>query len=162
MFKLKSVLIAILAIVPSFTFAEDSMNWTADTPDKYVKSNTQIIISRRSPCNQGEEAFMDFIPKFRTDKAFRDSRARLDGEYKLSEFNSLANWYGGYAILRASRKNSRCDKSYGTWYNISENEVCFHYSDVFPCGDVDGGSALWTRFQRIDGKWYITDILTAG
>lgn len=154
MLKLKSILIAVLVLIPFLAYGQD---WFENCPGKCIRANTRIITNRQSPCNQGGEAFMDFIPKFRTDKAFRDSRAKFGDE---------GGWYGDLDWiaddLTPYQKNERCDKSYGTWYNISENEVCFYSTNVFTCDYDEGGSDMWFRFQRIDGKWYITGIRMAG
>jgi len=160
--KLITILILVLACMPIAVFAQD-YSWMENAPDKYLPSATQMVISATSPCNQGDEAFKNFIPKFRTNKQFRDSRIKFSDEMGATMFEMLAdcNNGNGYALLKAVKKNTRCDKSYGTWYNISADEVCFVYNDVLPCDEYGGGSVM-ARFQRIDGKWYITDIRMAG
>ncbi len=139
------------------------LSWMENAPDRYLPKMTQVIISADSPCNKDGEAFKDFIPRFRKDKAFRDSRVKFSDEFYKMNFDMLAYWNdgNGYAVLKAVKKNLRCDKSYGTWYNVSADEVCFRYEDVLPCVDA-GGSSLSVRFQRIDGKWYCTGVMAAG
>lgn len=160
---LTTILVAFMTIFSAY--AEDN-NWMDNAPEKYLPNTTKTIVSRESPCNQGEEAFMDFIPKFRTDKTFRDSRLKFSGEMadiEAAMFQGLADWNNGngYALLKAIQKNTRCDKSYGTWFNVSADEVCFRYEDVLPCSEW-GGSSMFARFQRIGGKWYCTGIIMAG
>ena len=168
---MKKLLIS--AIVMTFAITVNAQNdypentvdlsWMDGAPEKYLPKNTQMIISSSSSCNQNGEAFKDFIPKFRSNKAFRDSRVKFppDDEMGKMTFDGLAGWIAGYQIFKAVQKNLRCDKSFGTWYNVSENEVCFKYEDVLPC-DEWGGSGMYARFQRFDGKWYLTGIMAAG
>lgn len=157
--------IFIIAACLLTTICASASDWLESVPGRYMAKNTQIIVSRESSCNQGEEAFMDFIPKFRTDKTFRDSRVRFEGEndeiMNLS-FRMMSEDPSSFKILKASQKNTRCDKSYGTWYNVSADEVCFYYTDVLPCNDEFGGSSVMARFQRFDGKWYCTGLMIAG
>lgn len=143
----------------AFAVTAQDMSWMDNSPEKYLPAMTREVVSRTSACNQGEEAFMDFIPKFRTDKSFRDTRVKFDKEDQMSELSF--KYFDNFAILKASKKNTRCDKSYGTWYNVSANEVCFRYDDVLLCSEAGGGSVS-ARFQRIDGKWYITALMVAG
>ncbi|MCH5318773.1 MAG: hypothetical protein J1E38_03580 [Paramuribaculum sp.] len=164
MIKKALVFVVLLAGALSVS-AQTDLSWMENAPDKYLPKNTQIVISPESPCNQNGEAFKDFIPKFRTDKAFRDSRVKFDADDEMGKmsFKMLADYNDGkgYQLLKAVQKKLRCDKSFGTWYNVSENEVCFRYEDVLPCNDWGGGSVT-ARFQRIDGKWYLTGVMLAG
>lgn len=160
--RLISLITLILSCLPLRISAQDNA-WMENAPEKYLPSTTQTIVSASSPCNQGEEAFKNFIPKFRSNKTFRNSRTRFDDEMGQMMFDTLADWNSGngYALLKAVNKNTRCDKSFGTWFNISANEVCFIYQDVLPC-DEWGGSTLLARLQRIEGKWYMTTPIMAG
>lgn len=152
----KSVLLTI-ALIASFGIisAQSDTSWIESAPGRYLPQMTRAVTGADSPCNTGGEAFRDFIPAFRKDKAFRNSRIRIDEE---SEFILQ---YIDFSVLKAVKKNTRCDKSYGTWYNVSANEVCFRFTDDMPCSEAGGGTFL-ARFQRIDGKWYLTDIMTIG
>lgn len=136
--------------------------WWANAPHRYLPKATQLIISPTSACNQNGEAFKDFIPKFRNDATFRLSRVKFDSEENLEwAYNTLGYWTTGYQLFKAVQRKQRCDKSFGTWYNVSANEIYFQYEDVLPC-DEDGGSEMRARFQRIDGKWYLTGLMLAG
>ena len=152
------IVFAIAALAPLGINAQD-WSWMEKAPGKYVGANTAKIISSESACNQNGEAFKDFIPRFRTDKAFRNSRIRLAAD---DQIGAMGLQYCDFKLLKASRRNTRCDKSYGTWYNVSANEVCFQYNDVLPCNDDVGGGSVSARFQRIDGKWYCTGFMAAG
>lgn len=139
--------------------AQDDSDWYCNAPEKYQPANTTIIVTRTSPCNQGEEAFMDFIPKFRTDKAFRNQRIKVDPEDYIS--NSLAEGLDNdtWSKVKAGKKVNKREgwKSMGTWYDITADKVCFVLS-IEPINLIDewGGSGYWFRFQRINGKWYLT------
>ncbi|MDE6553172.1 MAG: hypothetical protein K2K98_09490 [Muribaculaceae bacterium] len=162
----KFLLILVCCLIGTYAYSQDDASWDDDSPDwswmenapgKYLPAMTKIIISADSPCNIDGEAFKDFIPRFRKDKAFRDSRLKLSSEME----NTSMEWFDNFAILKASSKNTRCDKSFGTWFNVSADEVCFQYNDVILCNG-DGGGSVNARFQRIDGKWYLTGLMIAG
>lgn len=124
-------------------------------PNKYVAANTNIVVNPASPCNQGEEPFMDFIKKFRNDKSFRNSRIQLIyinewSQLQLSE-QSDVDWQ---AIKASKPVRSEGLVSYGTWYNVKADEVCFANVDSCP-ENVAEGLAYYYQFQRIEGKWYL-------
>lgn len=166
----KLFLILVCCLISTYAYPQDKQSqdddstfwdWQGKAPNQYLPAMTKLITSANSPCNTGGEAFKDFIPRFRKDKAFRESRVRMSEEFEILMLNSIEEWQTGYDILKANVKNTKCDKSFGTWYDVSANEVCFHFCNVLLCSDVDG-SALWVRFQRIDDKWYCTGISIAG
>lgn len=134
-------------------------SWMENSPQKYLPATTAEITSRASACNQGEEAFMDFIPKFRKNAAFRNKRVQFSEDDSMGKMGFEC--FDNFAIFKAIKKNTKCDKSYGTWFNISADEVCFVYNDVLPCYDCGGGT-IAARFQRIGGKWYMTGFMAAG
>lgn len=165
---MKKILLALLmvaAITPFSSQAQDmdevDFSWCDNAPERYSEANTKLIISPTSPCNTNGEAFKDFIPRFRTDKSFRESRLKLSTEMERSMFVMLGDWTTGYNIIKARQKNTRCDKSFGTWFDVTATNVSFAYDDVLLCSDF-GGSSLRVRFTRIDGKWYCTGIMMAG
>lgn len=152
--------IALIAFALSGAMAQGrDLKWLEMAPGKYVAANTQTIVSADSPCNNDGEAFKDFIPRFRSDEAFRNSRLHFEGDemYQMS-----VEYFDNFSILTAVQKTQRCDKSFGTWYNVSANEVCFEYQDVLPCDQEFGGGSVNARFNRIDGKWYCTGFTIAG
>lgn len=157
--QIKILALLLMMALPLMVKAQD-FSWMDNAPGKYLPKATQEIVNRESPCNQGEEAFMDFIPKFRTDKAFRNSRAKFaeDDEMGKMSLEMLGDWNNGngYALLKA--KNTK--RMYCTWYNVSANEVCLKMEE-FGYGEW-GGSSMFARFQRIDGKWYMTGLMMAG
>lgn len=150
------LLFALLTVSIGISYADTDYSWTENAPERYLPKMTQLIISADSPCNTGGEAFKDFIPRFRKDKAFRDSRIRID-----DEMGKMMVQYTNFSLFKAQKKATKCDKSYGTWYNVSANEVFFRYEDVLPCSEAGGGCVM-ARFNRIDGKWYCTAIMAAG
>ncbi len=162
--KIFKRLLAVVALATAvLTLNADDWAWMEKCPEKYLPAMTKQVISRESPVNQGEEAFMDFIPKFRTNKAFRNSRIKYDGtdEDQKEMFTNMVNWFENWSIIKGARKNTRCDKSWGSWNIISADEICFRYMDDLPCDEFGGGS-VDARFQRIDGKWYLTNLSIAG
>lgn len=156
-----------VAVLSAYAQEYSDMDWMANAPDKYLPKMTQIIISSASPCNQGGEAFKDFIPRFRKDKAFRNSRIKYNEDTFLgfgSEMETAMRTGMDeiFAQLKASNVKKRCYKAFGTWYNVSADEVCFRSEDEPLCDDNWGGSSMGARFQRIDGKWYLTGFFMAG
>lgn len=82
--------------------AQDSdTEWYSNVPEGYLPVMTKEIISRESPCNQGEEAFMDFIPKFRKNATFRKSRIAIPAEDEMGA--SIAQAYESWGIVKAKR-----------------------------------------------------------
>ncbi len=156
--QLNIIIALIIVLIPLTSFAQD-FSWIENAPDRYIASNTKIIISRESPCNQGEEAFMDFIPKWRTNKAFRNSRVRFNDDMSKSSFEFLDN----FNLFKASpMKRKGGWISYTTWFGISKDQVCVKFSESCDDETCDGGSDIMARFQRIGGKWYLTDLFLAG
>lgn len=155
-------MLLMMVALPLSILAQD-FSWIENSPEKYQPAMTQKVVSAASTCNKGDEAFKDFIPRFRTDKQFRAARLRFEDDMHAHMFNLLADWNNGkgYALIKAFRWNTRCDKSFGTWYNVAADEVCFAYIGVLLCGDA-GGSSFHLRFQRINGKWYCTAMMMAG
>lgn len=158
---MKNLVLTLFLTLFAFNLYADDFSWCEGSPDKYQPSTTKIIVTRTSPCNQGDEAFMDFIPKFRTNKAFRNSRIRIAAEDEISKMSAdcFENWH----IIKAGKGVSDGARYYGTWFNISADQVCFAYGD----SPVDpnapwGGSGAYFRFQRIDGQWYLTSVMLAG
>ena len=81
--------------------------WMENAPEKYLPAMTEKIISRASACNQGEEAFMDFIPKFRTDARLRGERIKLDPEDEIGKL-TLDN-FEIWNIIKAGKRIERLD-----------------------------------------------------
>lgn len=153
-----------VAVLSAYAQEDSDMSWMDNAPDKYLPKMTQIIISSASPCNQGGEAFKDFIPRFRKDKAFRNSRIKYNEDTFMGlSPEMLTEMDNSFALLKASNVKKRCYKSYGTWYDVSADEVSFRFDEYPLCDDSDwGGSNMGAHFQRIDGKWYLTGFFMAG
>jgi len=158
--QIKIAAMMLMMLLPFMANAQD-WSWVEKAPGKYLPKATQEIVSRESPCNQGDEAFMDFIPKFRTDKSFRDSRTKFaeDDEIGPTSLDGLAYWNNGNGYVLLKAKNAK--NFYCTWFDVSENEVCFQMEEEGD-GEYYGGCGMFARFQRIDGKWYITNMMMAG
>lgn len=158
--KIRIMVLWLMMMILMPAFAQD-YEWIETSPSEYQPAATQQIINRKSPCNQGEEAFMDFIPKFRTDKKFRDSRMKFEEneESNMMMMEALQDWNtgNGFALFKAKKGKDY----YCTWYNVSADQVCFRMEETEE-DEYGGGSAIMARFQRIDGKWYITGLLMAG
>lgn len=159
----KTLLSIALSLCVITSYAD--MTWLENAPDRYIPANTQIIISSDSPCNKDGEAFKDFIPKFRTDASFRNSRLRFEEDDEMGKmmFGFLADSGVGYKVFKAVNKKEGCTRITGTWYDITSDQVCFRWDeDGSRCKGDWGGSSIMARFQRIDGKWYCTGFMMAG
>lgn len=122
---------------------------------KYIAANTKIVANPSSPCNQGEEPFMNFIKKFRNDKSFRNSRIKLiyndQAELQILSQHSAAQWLN----IKASRPVRRNGNiNYGTWFNVKADEVCFASVESSPDNAAEG-LAWFYQFRRINGKWFL-------
>lgn len=145
----------------AFGLNAQDFSWMENTPDKYQPSTTKIIVTRTSPCNQGDEAFMDFIPKFRTDKTFRNNRVKISSDDEAGKMS--VEYFDNWKLLKAGKGTTQEERYYGTWFNINANQVCFVYSTTPTDPNAPwGGSSCSFRFQRIGGKWYLTGIMLAG
>lgn len=140
-------------------------NWTEATVYQTLPGNYTYTLSRAIryyepvatfhidnpylPCNSGREAFVDFIKKFRSDKAFRESRYR-GNEYEdrvecLDRFMNEENALTGFLDF----KN---DSEVYSYWAVKNADTVKYYSFGPWCQD---GSRLF-ECQRIDGKWYAT------
>lgn len=160
---MRKFLLCLAVILGSFGLCAQVNAWMEKAPGKYLPATTRTIITSTSACNQGSEAFMNFIPKFRTDKKFRNSRIRLaaDDEMGASSVEFFENWQ----IIKAGKGVNRREgyRYFGTWYSVTADNVCFEYQDYPTDPNAEwGGSSAQFRFQRIDGKWYLTGIMLAG
>lgn len=153
------LLMAAVAIIA--TAQSNGMEVFANVPDGYQPAMNKKIISRKTPCNQGPEAFMDFIPKFRKNATFRKSRIAIPAEDEIG--NSSAAFFGAWEIIKAEKGIENGAQFFGTWYDVRPDSVCFHFEEWNIDPETDwGGSSGFFRFQRIDGKWYLTGIMVAG
>lgn len=141
------------------TIGASAKHWVELSPLNYIAKNTKIVNARKSPCNKGKEAFIDFIKKFRTNDSFRHSRLRFENEEETELF--IENIEPYMFLVKAFKNNTKCDKSFGTWFNVHADEVCFRYEDEDVCNE-DGGLSISIRFQRFNGKWFCTGFFIAG
>lgn len=157
---MKKLMMLICAAIIGITAASAQNEWM-EGPGKYVAANTRTVDNRTSACNQGGEAFVDFIAKFRTSAQFRKSRVRFasSDEYAKQCFQYFDNWQ----ILKAQQKKETDEEWYSTWYGITASQVCLEFSEWPTDPESEwGGSSLYARFQRIAGKWYMTGFMVAG
>lgn len=159
----KTILSLAFLLMTLMSYAEMDYTWMEiDTP---VVTN---IDSTDLACNQGEESFASFISKFRTDASFRNSRVRFDKDDDISVgcFETLGSWNqgNGYDLLRTFHEIHDGWESNGSWYGVSDNQVCFTFFEEYIGEDEDwgGGSGLYARFQRLGDKWYLTCFMCAG
>lgn len=162
---LRKFLLSFAFILTLTTAVAQDYSWTEQlTTDKTIKD----IDAKTLACNQGTESFSTFIQKFRTDAQFRNLRVRFAKNDDISKscFDTLNYWNdgNGYELLQTMYKNNESWVSTGNWYRVKANEVCFYFDESYqgPDEDWDGGSGFWARFQRIQGKWYITGFMCAG
>lgn len=157
----KKFILGFMAALMSLACYALDFSWMENAPEKYLPATTTVIVTRTSPCNQGDEAFMDFIPKFRKDKAFRNSRLKFAADDEMGP--QMAQMFDNWSLVKAGKGVSDGCKYYATWYNVSADEVCFKYEDWPADPNADwGGSGIYARFRRIDGKWYLIGLQIAG
>lgn len=95
------IIFGFLAFVTSGAYAQNAdMSWCENAPDKYLPTTTKEIINRTSPCNQGGEAFMDFIPKFRSNAQFRKSRSMFSDDMSKMTFE----YFDNYSLLKPTKR----------------------------------------------------------
>ncbi|MDE6271913.1 MAG: hypothetical protein K2M31_02780 [Muribaculaceae bacterium] len=161
--KLFWTLLLLAVVFP--TFAEeydydDPLLVYGKTPSRMLSSECAKVKSPTSLCNQGAESFSSFLRKFKSDKKFCISRISKDEQPGMGdpEYNIETISEFKFPVYR---RESRCNRGYATWYNVQKDKVYYFLGDDLICGE-DGGSAYYFLFQRIDGKWYLTNYLMAG
>lgn len=143
-------------------------NWTEATVYQTIPGNYTYTVRRaisyyepfatfnidnlHLPCNSGGEVFADFIKKFRSDKAFRESRYR-GNEYEgrveaMDRFMNQENALTGFLDL------NKGSEVYSYWA-VKNADTVEYYSFGPWCQD----GPRHFECQRIDGKWYATLLL---
>lgn len=140
----------------AFDYPPGADSWTQNFPQKYLSSETKVVKSSKSACNQGAEPFRSFIRKFRKDPKFRNSRIKMS-ESEMNEFSDYMNWCdrNSEICFDIYHKHEKCNRSFCTWFNISADEVSYKGDFSNPCDKEWGGSNSFAHFKRIDGKWYL-------
>lgn len=141
--KAKSLIIAIVALFMGVA----SMN--AQTA-KEVQATITKMESKTALCNKGPEAFNTFIAKFSTDEEFMNSRIKLEKESQLTEFAELFV-PSNFTAKEPFAKDG--DMYYQSWGELQYQKT---YLD---CGWVDSYVTHTFQFERIDGVWYLRNII---
>lgn len=107
--------------------------------------NYRIFLSPTSACNTDGEALCAFICRFVNDKAFRNQRIRLSTEQKhlLFQYLPTFKFYWGGDDEGATGVQS--------WRSIKKD------SAIFDIGWWRSELLATFEFNRIGGKWYLTD-----
>lgn len=155
--KFIATTLALLAFVSAYAY-----DLFENPPQTYLPKQCALVRTPTAACNKGEEPFSKFFARFKASEKFRKERARFDASLFYSpEMLEWADQQLGWDYFFVGRKKLRCDKSYGTFFNVTADEVSYTYDDVLPCDEVGGGSARF-MFRRIDGKWYVVYCMLAG
>ncbi len=141
--KIKSFIIAIAALIIG------SASMSAQTA-KEVQATVARMESSSALCNKGPEAFKTFIAQFSTDEEFMKSRIKLEKESQLTEFADLFV-PSNFTAKEPFAKDD--DMYYQSWGELQYQKT---YLD---CGWVDSYVTHTFQFERIDGKWYLRNII---
>lgn len=144
---------------------DDDSDPFGNYPERMLTTECAKVTSATSQCNTGTEPFSQFLLKFKTDRAFRHSRINVAEEYGNPEWmaensNMIKEWTDSFKFPVYQRK-TKCNKSYATWYGVEKDIVYYVENEVRPCAD-ECGSTVLIIFRRIDGKWYLTNMMLAG
>lgn len=155
---MKKLILTLLVCIGSLVVSaqESDYSWMENAPTKYSTKWSQVVSSDASPCNKGTEPFKVFVKKFRSDRTFCLSRIRVGGDWDAAA-RSME-----YSDMKANPgKTTRCETYFATYFGITADQVCFMSTYEDRCGEDGGGSGFY-RFRRIDGKWYLTDMVQFG
>lgn len=127
-----------------------TLSFTAVAQSSFYDANACAkVTNKKSACNQGTEPFYKFIAKFQSRASFREQRL---GEYVEAD---MVPKYFKFKVYRSKNVNisgSRF-KECATWSDVSKNSV------TYIVGFYLGSHATeYYTFERIDGKWYLTEI----
>lgn len=157
------LLFIILLCMPRFTTLRADVS--ENMPECYLAKESKKAVSPNSLCNKGDEPFIACLAKFNRNNSFTKSRVKVSQNTSeiYREDGSLLNatsiafkYTDGYANFCFPIKSYFKSRFYfATFYNVSQNMVCFIKND----GNY--GAAAF-QFERIDGLWFVTDIMLAG
>lgn len=125
---------------------------------RYDSISCDMIVDINSPCNKGSEPFFKFLCKFRDNEDFRNQRLNLteeelealpiDEQFEIFE----ENW----VLIDDDGEPSYIPIS-ASWFNVSANVV--YYAD----GESNENQLITVaqiyKFERVEGKWYLTQLL---
>lgn len=148
----------------TLTASADVANIDIPRPESFDRNECKKALSNASECNKGAEPFKVFIKKLVSDKAFQDERIKLarDEESRFSAISFAYDRKGTLSFETFEQKNDT-EEGFATWYGVSADRVCYMWnSEYFEKNDDGekeymGGSSMFVFFERIDGKWYLTD-----
>lgn len=169
-----SASLSIRAQQPADSIAED-MPWYAieDTPTCLDEKANALVADPASIVNTGGESFIEFLQKFQSDKAFRNSRLiGPEGAEPDTGLTDIFTYYDENNIpldIEADYFEDQCSKIYSTFYGVQKNQVLYFSTENFDCDPdnpdeeaLDGGGSAWYQFLRIEGKWYLRDVMVVG
>ena len=139
----KSIIVAAFALIAGIT---PLMAQTAAE----VEATNKKMLAASTPCNQGPEAFKDFIAKFSTDNEFMDSRLKLSPE--------LREKYASVLVPSEFTAKKPFEKDGEEWYQ-AWGELQFGKAYLM-CGWVDSYVEYIFEFTRQNGKWFLSNIVT--
>lgn len=125
-----------------------TLNVNAQTASE-VEASVKRMMSASTPCNQGPEAFKNFIAKFSTDKSFMESRLKLSPEQREK--------YAKILEPEEFTAKNPFSKDGEEWYQ-AWGELQFAKAYLM-CGWVDSYVEYVFEFFRINGKWYLANIV---
>lgn len=168
MTKLKLFLITLLSVVSFYASAGNPEDDPFYNDNGYSAKECRKVTNPKSACNQGAEPFYKFIKKFKTNSAFRKSRYKDSSLYNngfdeiiVQSLNTAIGSTRKWVKDTSDSRGGYYSSYYAYWYGITKNTVCFRL-DV-DCGHEDGGGFDFAcLFERINGKWYLTQNLMAG
>lgn len=156
-----------IAMLSNFAIVADDTQWFANAPEVYLPEMTELINSDASECNQGAEPFKQFIFNFANDPNFRKERLK-GGHYIIELWESDGVNFAEFFTVCDIHKNEGGAETeiIRTWYGVTANEVCYYQqywiSEIYDGEDYGDGGNDFFRFARIDGRWYLIDILNVG
>lgn len=138
----KIFLLAVMALCGS------ALSGNAQTASE-IEASTKKMMAPSTPCNQGPEAFKDFIAKFSTDREFMESRNGLSAELREKYASVLSP--EEFTAKTPFEKDG--DEWYQEWGELQFGRV------YLMCGWVDSYVEYIFEFTRKDGKWYLTNVV---
>ncbi len=137
-----------IALLTLITILGLTINANAQTAAD-VEATVKKMQAASTPCNQGPEAFKDFIAKFSTDRDFMNSRLKLSDAQRTK-----------YAyLLEPSNFTAK------TPFAKDGDEYCQQWGELqfgkayLECGWVDSYVTHIFEFTRSAGKWYLSTIV---
>lgn len=137
--------IAVMALLSMLGFA---FNATAQTAAD-VEATVKKMMAASTPCNQGPEAFKDFIAKFSTDKDFMESRIKLSADQRAKFADLLVP--SNFTAKTPFAKDG--DEYCQTWGELQFGKA------YLECGWVDSYVTHIFEFVRDGGKWYLGKVV---